>query len=92
MFLSFLSLKQAVAVNVSFWSLMDELMSVEASTRHDYQAYMALGADEPRPNKNKKEYPKRQAKRDKLKALVERREDNLLVEYLKCVSHLKGYL
>jgi hypothetical protein len=52
---------------------MDELRrSVEASTRHDYQAYMALGADKPRPNKNKKEYPKRQAKRDKLKALVER--------------------
>jgi hypothetical protein len=70
---------------------MDEIIAVEAGTRHEYQAHMALGEDEPRPSQNKSEQRKRLAKRAKLKAIVQRREDYLLVDYLKRISHLKGY-
>ncbi len=71
---------------------MDELVAVEASTRHDYMAHMALGEDEPRPTSNKREQKRRLAKRAKLKALIQRKDDFLLVDFLKRVSHVKGFL
>ncbi len=60
-------MRKAVEASTTFWTLCDELIAMEASARHDYQAYMALGADEPRPAYGRS----RQAVREKKEGTIE---------------------
>jgi hypothetical protein len=85
-------MRKAVEASATFWTLCDELIAMEASARHDYQAYMALGADEPRPAYGRSRQEKREKKREQLKSIIMRREDYLLVDFLKRVTHVNGHL
>ncbi len=85
-------MRKAVEASTTFWTLCDELIAMEASARHDYQAYMALGADEPRPAYGRSRQAVREKKREQLKALILRRDEYFLVDFLKRVTHVHGHL
>jgi hypothetical protein len=62
------------------------------STRHDYEANLAVEDAAARPGSSRCQKEARKLKRDELKTIVERKDEFPMIEYLKRVTFHQGYL
>jgi len=76
----------------TLWSLLDELVDVEASVRGEREEHLAVDEPSTSTGGTRRKRDIRKANRDRIRTLVTRMEEFEMTDFLKRVGYFKGHL